>query len=75
MTPTDPRYLTIIELICRHAEWDDVHQLPVRDYLNIEVRSDLPLTQQAIAQVAHDHPGYMVGGLTEVDYATVDDWF
>lgn len=75
LTATTPRYLTIIELISYAQEWDDVLQVPTRDYLNIEVPSDFPLTQPAIAKVAKEHPGYMVGGLTEIDYATAPDEF
>lgn len=75
LTATRPRYLTIVELISHAQEWDDYHQCPVRDYLNIESRSDFPLSQAAIAQVAKEHPGYMVGGITEIDLATAPDEF
>lgn len=67
MLQTKARYLTIVELISREQYWDDAQQCPARDYLNIEVPSDYPLPQFAITKVAESHPGYMVGGVTEID--------
>lgn len=75
LTATKPRFLTIVELISRALEWDDCQQCPSRDYLNVEVPSDFPLTQTAIKEVAQRHPGYMIGGITEIDYNTAADWF
>lgn len=75
LTATRPRYLTIVELLTREQYWDDSQNCPARDYLNIERRSNYPLTKRAIDQIVRENPGYMVGGITEVDYATAPDEF
>lgn len=74
-TAAKPRFLTIVELISRRLEWDDCQQCTTRDYLNIEIPSDSPLTQTAIANATKDYPGYMIGGISEIDYNTAADWF
>jgi hypothetical protein len=75
LTATRPRYLTIVELLTREQYWDDAQGCPARDYLNIERRSDYPLTNAAINQIALEHPGYMVGGITEIDLDNATDEF
>jgi len=61
------RYLTIVELLTVKQYWDDAQGCPARDFLNVERRSDYPLSKTAIDKIAAQYPGYMVSGITEID--------
>jgi hypothetical protein len=77
MLQTQSRFLTIVELISRQLQWDDSQQCTTRDYLNIEVPSDVPLTQAEINQSVKKYVanGYLVTGVSEIDYDAAADWF
>lgn len=78
MLSTKPRYLTIVEMVSRALEWDDVQNCTVpRDYLNVELTSDSPLSTVEIDQSVKKYiaNGYLVTGVSEIDYDTAADWF
>lgn len=75
MLTTKPRFLTIVELISRAIEWDDCQQCPTRDYMNLEIVSDHLLTKAEIDEWVSCHPGFMIGGISEIDYNTTTEEF
>ena len=75
MLQTQSRFLTIVELISRAIEWDDCQQCPTRDYMNLEIVSDRLLTKEEIDEWASRHPGYMIGGISEIDFDTAAEEF
>lgn len=77
LTAIKSRYLTIVELTSRKPNMAASIEAGaiIRDYLNLELYSDRPLSHQQITQAAAKHPAFAVTGITEIDYNTAPDEF
>jgi hypothetical protein len=75
---TKPRFLTIVSLVSKTLEWDSIQNCTVpRDCLNVELTSDSPLSTVEVNQSVKKYirNGYLVTGVSEVDFDSAADWF
>lgn len=69
-TVSRPRYLTIVEMVSRALEWDDVQNCPVRDRKTLEINSDRLLSTAELNVWTGRYPDYVVVGVHEIDNHT-----
>jgi hypothetical protein len=68
--------LTIVELVSRKPNMEESIEAGtiIRDYLNLELYSDHPLTHQEISQAAAKHPGFAIVGINEIGLDSPDEF-